>query len=246
MGVALLEVRGVTKTFGALRALDGVDVTVEAGTFHGLIGPNGSGKSTLLKAIAGAHFADGGSITFDGSEITRTRPADRSRQGLSLKFQITAVLPELSVYDNVLLSLQAHQSIWTLLRSQSKHQLHGEVMDALERFRLADKADALAEELSHGEQQWLEIAMSLTQEPKLLLLDEPTGGMSSEERRVTGELLEPIRAHCALVIVEHDLDFIKDICDHLTVLDSGKVLDDGTVEEIERSQKVQEVYTTRV
>ncbi len=244
--MALLEVRDVGKTFGALRALDGVDVTVEAGTFHGLIGPNGSGKSTLLKAIAGAHFADQGSITFDGVDVTRTRPAERSRLGLSLKFQITAVLPELSAYDNVLLSLQAHQSIWALLRSASKRRLHDEVMAALDRFRLTGKADALAGEMSHGEQQWLEIAMSLTQEPKLLLLDEPTGGMSSEERRVTGELLAPIRAHCGLVIVEHDLDFIKDICDHLTVLDSGKVLDDGTVEEIERSQKVQEVYTTRV
>ncbi len=244
--MALLEVRGVGKTFGALRALGGVDVDVAAGSFHGLIGPNGSGKSTLLKAIAGAHFADEGSIVFDGTDITRARPADRSRLGLSLKFQITAVLPELSVYDNVLLALQAHSSIWDLLRSRTKARLHDEVMTALERFRLADKADDLAGELSHGEQQWLEIAMSLTQNPKLLLLDEPTGGMSPEERRVTGELLMPIKSHCALVIVEHDLDFIKDICDHLTVLDSGKVLDDGTVAEIERSQKVQEVYTTRV
>ncbi len=244
--MALLDVRGVGKTFGALRALDGVDVTVAAKSFHGLIGPNGSGKSTLLKAIAGAHFADEGSISFDGKDITRARPSERSRLGLSLKFQITAVLPELSVFDNVLLSLQAHQSIWSLLRSSSKVQLAGEVMAALERFRLADKAEDLAGELSHGEQQWLEIAMSLTQNPKLLLLDEPTGGMSPEERRVTGELLMPIKQHCALVIVEHDLDFIKDICDHLTVLDSGKVLDDGSVEEIEKSRKVQEVYTTRV
>ncbi|GAB5469508.1 MAG: ABC transporter ATP-binding protein [Rhodospirillales bacterium] len=244
--MALLEVRGVGKTFGALRALDGVDVDVAERSFHGLIGPNGSGKSTLLKAIAGAHFADEGSITFDGADMTRVRPAERSRRGLSLKFQITAVLPELSVYDNVLLSIQAHHSIWELLLSRSKAGLHDEVMDSLERFRLAEKAEDLAGELSHGEQQWLEIAMSLTQKPKLLLLDEPTGGMSPEERRVTGELLQPIKSHCALVIVEHDLDFIKDICDRLTVLESGRVLDDGTVAEIEASQKVQEVYTTRV
>ena len=244
--MALLEVRGVGKTFGALRALDGVDVEVAANSFHGLIGPNGSGKSTLLKAIAGAHFADAGSIAFDGTDITRARPFERSRLGLSLKFQITAVLPELSVYDNVLLALQAHQSIWALLRSRSKRLLDEKAMASLDRFRLADKAGALAGALSHGEQQWLEIAMALALEPKLLLLDEPTGGMSPEERRVTGELLAPIRAFCALVIVEHDLDFIKDICDHLTVLDSGKVLDDGTVAEIERSSKVQEVYTTRV
>lgn len=244
--MALLEVRGVTKVFGSLQALGGVDVTVEANTFHGLIGPNGSGKSTLLKAIAGAHFATDGTVTFDGRDITRAEPPARSRAGLSLKFQITAVLLELSVYDNVLLALQGHKSIWGLLRSNSRETLHHEVMTALTRFKLADRADDLAGELSHGQQQWLEIAMALTQKPKLLLLDEPTGGMSPEERRATGELLAPIKAHCAMVIVEHDLDFIKDICDRLTVLDNGKVLDDGTVAEIEGSKKVQEVYTTRV
>ena len=244
--MALLEVRDVGKSFGALRALDGIDVTVEAGSFHGLIGPNGSGKSTLLKAIAGAHFPDKGSIMFDGSDITAATPYERARSGLSLKFQITAVLPELSVYDNVLLALQSGQSLWSLLRSATRQQLNGDVMTALERFRLADRADDLAGELSHGQQQWLEIAMALAPRPKLLLLDEPTGGMSPEERRVTGELLQPIRSYCALVIVEHDLDFIKDICDHLTVLDQGKVLDDGTVAEIERSTRVQEVYTSRV
>lgn len=244
--VALLEVRGVTKVFGSLKALGGVDVTVEQNTFHGLIGPNGSGKSTLLKAIAGAHFATEGTVVFDGKDITTAEPPERSRQGLSLKFQITAVLLELSVYDNVLLALQGHKSIWGLLRSNSRAALHDDVMTALKKFKLADRADDLAGELSHGQQQWLEIAMALTQKPKLLLLDEPTGGMSPEERRATGELLMPIKEHCAMVIVEHDLDFIKDICDRLTVLDNGTVLDDGTVAEIENSKKVQEVYTTRV
>jgi ABC-type uncharacterized transport system ATPase subunit len=119
-------------------------------------------------------------------------------------------------------------------------------MGALERFRLDHRADDLAGELSHGEQQWLEIAMALAPKPRLLLLDEPTGGMSPEERRATGELLQPIKAYCAMVIVEHDLDFIKDICDRLTVLDQGRVLDDGTVAEIERSPRVQEVYVSRV
>jgi ABC-type uncharacterized transport system ATPase subunit len=244
--VALLEARGIGKSFGALRALDAVDVTVAAHSFHGLIGPNGSGKSTFLKALAGAHFPDQGRIAFDGADVTTMSPADRARRGMSLKFQITAVLPELSVYDNLLLARQAHQSVWTLLRSRSKHALDDEVMAALERFRLADRRHDLAVELSHGQQQWLEIAIALTGRPKLLLLDEPTGGMSPEERRVTGELLQPIRAWCTLVIVEHDLDFIKEICDRLTVLDQGRVLDDGTIGEIERSARVQEVYTTRV
>jgi ABC-type uncharacterized transport system ATPase subunit len=146
----------------------------------------------------------------------------------------------------VLLALQSNQNLWSLLRSRTRRTLNDEVKTALDRFRLADRADDLAGELSHGQQQWLEIAMALAPKPKLLLLDEPTGGMSPEERRVTGELLRPIKQECALLIVEHDIDFIKNICDHLTVLDQGKVLDDGSVEEIERSSKVHEVYTTRI
>lgn len=246
MTEALLHVRGVGKIFGTLRALGGVDIDVYPNTFHGLIGPNGSGKSTLLKAIAGDHFADEGTVTFCGTDITRSSPAERSRMGLSLKFQITAILPELTVYDNLLLSLQAHQPVWGLLLSRSRRALDADVGALLDQFRLSAKADDLAGEMSHGEQQWLEIAMALALKPKMLLLDEPTGGMSPEERRVTGELLAPIRDYCALVIVEHDLDFIKDICDNLTVLDSGQVLDNGTVAEIEGSTRVQEVYTTRV
>lgn len=244
--MALLEVAGLSKLFGALRALESIDVKVETGTFHGLIGPNGSGKSTLLKAIAGAHFPSGGTIRFDGQDITTAPPYARARAGLSLKFQITAVLHELSVYDNVLLALQSAQGPWSLIQSRTRRGLHGQVMQWLDRFRLADRVDDLAGELSHGEQQWLEIAMALAPRPKLLLLDEPTAGMSPEERRVTGELLLPIKAECALLIVEHDLDFIKSICDRLTVLDQGRVLGDGTVEEIERSPRIQEVYTSRV
>ena len=244
--MALLEVTALTKMFGQLRALDGVDLTVRAGTFHGLIGPNGSGKSTLLKAIAGAHAPTSGTIRFDDMDITAAPPFERARAGLSLKFQITAVLPELSVYDNVLLALQSREGLPSLLSSRTRRILDGDVMTALDRFRLAGRANDLAGELSHGQQQWLEIALALACRPKLLLLDEPTGGMSPEERRVTGELLRPIRSECTLVIVEHDIDFIKNLCDCLTVLDQGRVLDEGSVEQIAHSTKVQEVYTSRV
>jgi len=244
--MALLEVTALTKRFSQLRALDGVDLTVRAGTFHGLIGPNGSGKSTLLKAIAGAHAPTSGTIRFDGMDITSAPPFERARAGLSLKFQITSVLPELSIYDNVLLALQSREGLSSLMSSRTRRILDGGVMTALDRFQLAGRADDLAGELSHGQQQWLEIALALASRPKLLLLDEPTGGMSPEERRVTGELLRPIRSECTLVIVEHDIDFIKNLCDCLTVLDQGRVLDEGSVEQIEHSTKVQEVYTSRV
>src|SRR6516162_7044887 len=138
--MALLEVNALTKVFGQLRALDGVDLAVRAGTFHGLIGPNGSGKSTLLNAIAGAQMPTSGSIRFDGRDITAALPFERARAGLSLKFQITSVLPELSVYDNVLLALQSKEGLGSLLRSRTRRTLDGEVMTALDRFRLAGRA----------------------------------------------------------------------------------------------------------
>ena len=244
--MALLEVAGVSKRFGELRALDGVNLEVEAGQIHGLIGPNGSGKSTLMKCIAGALAPDTGTIRFADRDLTRAAPSERARAGLSIKFQITSVLPALSVYDNVLLALQSRDSLDSLLRSTTRRARNEAVTAALERFRLRGRADHLAGALSHGEQQWLEIAMALATEPTLLLLDEPTAGMSLEERRLTGELLVPIKARCAILIVEHDLDFIRDVSDVLTVLDQGAVLDSGPVESIQASPKVQEVYLTRV
>jgi ABC-type uncharacterized transport system ATPase subunit len=244
--MALLEVRALTKFFGRLMALDGVDLTVGENEFHGLIGPNGSGKSTLMKCVAGAELPTEGTIRFAGCDITTATPVGRARAGLSLKFQITSVLPALTVYDNVLLALQAQSSIASLIFSRTRGSLHEHVMHLLAQFHLAQRCWEPAAALSHGHQQWLEIAMTLACKPHLLLLDEPTAGMSLEERRITGELLMPIKRHCSLVIVEHDLDFIRNICDVLTVLDQGKVIDSGTVGHIQSSRKVQEVYLIRV
>jgi branched-chain amino acid transport system ATP-binding protein/urea transport system ATP-binding protein len=243
--MTLLEVRGLVKIYDKLMALNAADLTVAANEFHGLIGPNGSGKSTLMKCVAGAEIPTAGSVSFGGRDITQASPAERARAGMSIKFQITSVLPTLTLYDNILLALQAQTSLSSLVFSRTRGVLHDRVMAMLEQFRLADRAGDPAAALSHGQQQWLEIAMALAPEPTLLLLDEPTGGMSLEERRVTGELLQPIKRKCSLVIVEHDLDFIRDICDRLTVLDQGSVLDCGSVREIQSSAKVQEVYLRR-
>jgi branched-chain amino acid transport system ATP-binding protein len=238
----LLEARGVTKIYGALTALEQADLSVAQGEFHGLIGPNGSGKSTLLKCIAGAELPSHGGIMLAGRDLTRATASERARAGLSLKFQITAVLSALSVYDNVLLALQAQESMFGLMRSSSRRALHDRVMLLLQRFKLEARRDELAGVLSHGQQQWLEIAMALASEPKLLLLDEPTAGMSPQERRATGELLGPIKTSCSLLIVEHDLDFIKDICDSLTVLDQGRVVASGPTAEVQNSDRVREAY----
>jgi branched-chain amino acid transport system ATP-binding protein len=244
--MALLEAHGVAKTFGQLAALTDVDFAVADGQLHGLIGPNGSGKSTLLKCIAGAELPTRGRIQLGGRDITAATPSERARAGLSLKFQVTSVFPELSVYHNVLLALQAHDSLASLTFSRTRDRLHARVMEILAELRLRERAPAPAAVLSHGEQQWLEIAMALASRPRLLLLDEPTAGMSVEERRATGQLLVGLKRSCSIVVVEHDLDFIREICDVLTVLDQGRVLETGTVEQIQRSRKVQEVYLTRV
>ena len=241
----LLEASGIVKVFGKLTALDEAALTVADNEFHGLIGPNGSGKSTLMKCIAGAESPTQGSVRFVNEDITALSPTERARAGMSLKFQITSVLPTLTLYDNVLLALQAQSSLFDLVFSRTRGVLHEQVMMMLNQFRLADRAHYAAATLSHGQQQWLEIAMALAGKPRLLLLDEPTAGMSLEERRVTGELLQPMKQHCSLVIVEHDLDFIRDICDRLTVLDQGRVLESGTVAEIQASKSVQEIYLHR-
>jgi branched-chain amino acid transport system ATP-binding protein len=241
----LLEATGIVKVFGKLTALDGATLTVGENEFHGLIGPNGSGKSTLMKCIAGAEPPTLGSVRFMNRDITTMTPAERARAGMSLKFQITSVLRTLTLYDNILLALQAQLSLFDLVFSRMRGILHDQVMTLLSQFRLAHRAHDAAAALSHGQQQWLEIAMALARRPRLLLLDEPTAGMSLEERRVTGELLHPIRQRCSLVIVEHDLDFIRDICDRLTVLDQGRVLVTGTVAEIQGSKSVQEIYLRR-
>ncbi len=244
--MALLEVSNLSKKYGQLQALIGAELKVVKGEFHGLIGPNGSGKSTFLKCISGAQAPSTGQILLDNQDLTTQTPQMRARAGMSIKFQMTAILPDLSVYDNMLLASQSREPLIKLALSCSRSAHHAHIEDTLSRFHLLDRAEVQAGALSHGEQQWLEIAMAMALEPKILLLDEPTAGMSVEERRTTGELLEPLHGKCAIVIVEHDLDFIRNLVDRMTVLDQGKILASGTVDEIQSNKKVQDVYLKRI
>jgi branched-chain amino acid transport system permease protein len=238
----ILTAHGIQKSYGGLQALCGADLTVAHGEVHGLIGPNGSGKSTLLHTIAGAVIADGGNVELNERRVTRWSSCARASAGLAIKFQVPRVFPELSVFDNILLSLQAHRSQLSLIRSSSRAQLSAQVLDCLRLFELDSRADELAGHLSHGEQQWLEIAMALAVSPRLLLLDEPTAGMSPEERRATGEVLATVSTSCSIVIVEHDLAFISSVCDQVTVLDQGRVLATGTPDEIGQSETVRSAF----
>ncbi|HYW91565.1 MAG TPA: ABC transporter ATP-binding protein [Gammaproteobacteria bacterium] len=241
----ILTTREVVKSFGKLQALRGVSLAVGKGELHGLIGPNGSGKSTLLKCIVGAETTSGGTITFDGMDVTRVPPDQRARLGMCLKFQVTSILPALSVYDNVLLAVQRNGSLGQLLRSSTRRALRPEVTTLLEAVNLADRASVLAQELSHGQQQWLEIAMAISQRPSLLLLDEPTAGMNREERRATGDLLERLARGTSMVIVEHDLDFVRRMCTRITVLEQGEVIAEGSASEIEQNENVKGAFIGR-
>jgi ABC-type uncharacterized transport system ATPase subunit len=244
--VPILEARDIQKRFGPVAALTDAGLSVEAGEIHGLIGPNGSGKSTLMHVIAGRTLPDAGSVTLDGRTITRDRPSERARHGLSIKFQLARVYRDQRVHENLLLALQVRSTLAGLIFSRSRARLQPEVDRLLEDFGLTGVRDRLAGELSHGEQQWLEIAMAMATGPKVLLLDEPTGGMSPQERARTGQLIRAAAERCAVVMVEHDLDFIRGLCDRITVLHQGTRVATGTPAEIERDPQVAEVYLTRV
>lgn len=242
---AVLQIQNVGKRFGKLVALKDVSLSVQRGQIHGIIGPNGSGKSTLLKCIAGAEIATNGRIVFYERNVTRLPADQRARAGLCLTFQVTSILPLLSVYDNVLLSVQRGTSLGRLLMSRSRARLRDNVVGLLKAINLDDRAQTPAEELSHGQQQWLEIAMALGQKPSLLLMDEPTAGMNREEREVTGDLLKELAQDVTVVLVEHDLDFVKRMCNVITVLDQGRVLGSGTASQIEQDERLKGVFVGR-
>jgi len=242
----LLEVISVTKKFGALTAVDKASIFINQNEIVGLIGPNGSGKSTLLHTVCGRTIATEGQILLQGLDITKQDPQDRAIAGMAIKFQLARIYLEKTVRENLLISLQAKESIWSQLRNKSLAKFEDKITSLADEFQLTEYLDEFAKSLSHGQQQWLEIAMAMASEPILLLLDEPTAGMSPKERADTAILIKKASKKCGVLIVEHDLDFIKEICDRISVLHQGNIIATGTSAEIEKDPKVKEVYLTRV
>ena len=242
----LLEVISVTKKFGALTAVDNASIFINQNEIVGLIGPNGSGKSTLLHTVCGRTIATEGQILLQGLDITKQDPQDRAIAGMAIKFQLARIYLEKTVRENLLISLQAKETIWSQLRNKSLAKFENKIISLADEFQLTEYLDEFAKSLSHGQQQWLEIAMAMASEPILLLLDEPTAGMSPKERADTAILIKKASKKCGVLIVEHDLDFIKEICDRISVLHQGNIIATGTSAEIEKDPKVKEVYLTRV
>jgi branched-chain amino acid transport system ATP-binding protein len=231
---ALLIAEGASKTFGGLAAVSDVTLEVDKGDIHCLIGPNGAGKSTFFRLIVGMYPPSSGSIHFDGFDVTRELPYERVKRGMSIKMQTPSVFKELPVRQNIHVALQHHVKAAELASEESR---------LLELLNLTDEATKLAGELSHGQQQWLEIGMALALRPKLLLLDEPTAGMSPEETYQTGELILGLNASgTTMLVVEHDMTFVRQIAKVVTVLHFGRVFAHGSIHDVISDPRVAEIY----
>jgi branched-chain amino acid transport system ATP-binding protein len=239
---ALLELEGVTRVYGGLRAVDGVDLQLEAGARHGFIGPNGAGKSTLFKLILGAERASAGRLRFDGRDITGVPEHQRVRLGIAQTFQHSSLFAALSCRDNVLLALQRRTGHARRFYGGRRPALVGEADELLARVGLEGSPARRAAALSHGEQRQLEVALALALQPRLLLLDEPAAGMSPVETERLATIIEELDPELALLIVEHDLDFIFRVARDVSVLHLGELLMTGPAEDVRASDEVARVY----
>jgi branched-chain amino acid transport system ATP-binding protein len=240
----MLEVRGLTKSFGALRASDGIDLDVREGETHAIIGPNGAGKTTFIGQLAGNLRPDAGRIVFAGEDITHLPAQRRARKGLARSFQITSIYPEFTALHNVALAVQARSGhsfrFWRPAHSDTSLIVPAEKI--LEEVGLGSRASVLAANLSHGEQRQLEVAMALATRPRLLLLDEPMAGMGAEESQRMIGFLGTLKKRHTIVLVEHDMDAVFKLADAISVLVYGRVIATGQPEAIRANPEVRTAY----
>jgi branched-chain amino acid transport system ATP-binding protein len=228
----ILQVEKLTKSFGGIKALDGVDLSVAKGELRCLIGQNGAGKSTLFSLLAGLQPPDGGRLIFNAQDITKLQPYQRVRNGIGLKFQTTRIYRGLTVEQNL-----------AIARGASESKGHALLIYASEFFEFDRCRSLRGGELPHGRQQWLEICMALATEPELLLLDEPTSGMSPEETNQTAEFVNRLSARrVTVIVVEHDMNFVRQIARTITVLHYGRVFAEGRLADIESNPDVKRIY----
>ena len=244
MDSRLLEVKGLRKSFGALRASDGIDFSVAEGETHAVIGPNGAGKTTFIGQLAGDLRPDAGSIVFAGEDITRLAAPRRARRGFARSFQITSVFHDFTAEQNVAFAVMARAGhsfrFWRDARGEAA--LFAPARRMLEEVGLGGRAEALARHLSHGEHRQLEVAMALATQPRLLLLDEPMAGMGGEESQRMIALLSQIKRRQTIVLVEHDMDAVFRLADRISVLVYGRIIATGTPEEIRANHEVRAAY----
>lgn len=228
----LIETRGLTLHFGGLRAVDGVDFTLNQGEIHALIGPNGAGKTTFVSLLSGRRLPQSGTIRLDGADITHLPAHARVRKGVAYTFQITSIFPRLTVFDNVALAVQSHGA----------KDLSSKTRAALARVGLQGLEDQEAQTLSYGHQRLLELAMGLALNPRVLILDEPTQGLAASEIEGFIRLVESLIPATTVLLIEHNMEVVMDLATRITVLNFGQVLATGTPDEIRANALVQEAY----
>jgi urea transport system ATP-binding protein len=229
---AFLQIENLTKSFGGIRAVNHVNLNLSKGELRCLIGPNGAGKSTLFSLLSGLQKAETGRILFKGEDITSLPPFRRVQKGVCQKFQTTRIYRGMTVKQNLLIARRIHDGVE-----------NGQLNWALRTLGLEGQSDRLAGELPHSHQQWLEICMALATEPDLLLLDEPTAGMTPEETTLTAEFAINLNAQgMTIIVVEHDMAFVRQIARFVTVLHYGSIFAEGRLEEIESNQNVRRIY----
>lgn len=240
--ISQLSVNKLWAVFDGFVAVRDLDLQVEKGELRCLIGPNGAGKSTLLDLICGKVRPAKGMITFKDRDITNLPEYRRSRLGIGRKFQVPMVFPDLTVEENLAVAEKRKSSVWSGLSGWWYDNEKMNTYEILRNVGLENRSGIRAKTLSHGEIQWLEIAMLLIQDCSLLLMDEPTAGMTAEETAKTGEIFARLKGKHTLVVVEHDMQFVRQIAENVTVLHQGQVLAEGYIEDIQRNPDVQRVY----
>jgi urea transport system ATP-binding protein len=241
----VLSVENLNVVFSGFKALKGVDLQVYDGEIVTIIGPNGAGKSTLLDAIVGKSPVASGHVLYHGKDITNHSPHEIARMGIGRKFQNPNVYNQLTVFENILLALKGSHGILASITAKLTKAKKGKIYDVLERTALVEQAFEPVSSLSHGQKQWVEIAMVLAQDPSIVLLDEPTAGMTTDETYMTGEIIKSIAHSHSVVVIEHDMEFVKQIAERIVVLHQGSVLAEGSVQEVQSNPEVIEVYLGR-
>ncbi|MBK9614677.1 MAG: urea ABC transporter ATP-binding protein UrtD [Uliginosibacterium sp.] len=242
----ILYLEEITVSFDGFRAINKLNLTIDRGELRCVIGPNGAGKTTMMDVITGKTRPDSGRAFFGQTiDLTKLNEAQIAHAGIGRKFQKPTVFEYLTVFENLELAMKTDKGIWSSLFFKLSGEARSRIEEKLELIRLKEQAHRPAGLLSHGQKQWLEIGMLLMQEPQLLLLDEPAAGMTDEETERSGELFLSLAGQYTLVVVEHDMDFIKQISRKVTCLHEGSVLAEGTLEQVQNDERVIEVYLGR-
>jgi branched-chain amino acid transport system ATP-binding protein len=238
----VLSARGLTKSFGSFKAVDSVDLDIPEGEIHAFVGPNGAGKTTVLNLLGGQLLPTAGEIWFYGKPLGASKPNARARAGVGRSFQFTSIIPGFTCLDNVLIAVQAKRGLLRLLRPRSRAEDEEYARELLALVGLSDATGMAADVLAHGQQRQLEIAMALGGRPRVLLLDEPSSGMSGHERQGLGALLQQVAQKTTIVMAEHDVHLVHAVATRVTAFSAGRTVAEGTAEEVFQAPEVQRVF----